>query len=93
MTTEDDARNESQRRLLQSEASLHAFTLELGDRIKEAKGYSEGGMDAIVLHLVQKHNWLPRDIREMRTEDLRLVLHDEFNKYPSRRRTNPANNS
>lgn len=88
-----DTIQESQRKILELEAALHSGTLELGDRIKDAKGYSEGGIDALVLYLVQKHNWLPRDIREMRTEDLRLVLHEEFKKYPARRKLKRASAS
>jgi|GEM_PF-5814047 len=78
--------NTAQRRLLAAEAELHSMTLELGDRLAETNGYRERGFDALVIHLVQKHGWLPRDIREMRTEDLRLVLHDEFKKHPAPRR-------
>ncbi|MBY3367570.1 hypothetical protein HFN93_21850 [Rhizobium laguerreae] len=60
-------------------AKLHVFTLELGDYLAEKNGYKDlDGLDAIVAYLVNKHHWLPKEIRSMSEDDLRVVLTDEF---------------
>jgi len=75
----------ARREVIAATAGLHAFTIELGDRIGKKLNYSGfDGMDAIVLYLVNKHHWLPVDIRAMSHDDLRLVLHDEFKQYPAK---------
>jgi hypothetical protein len=57
-----------------------AYYLELfGHFLAEREGYREvDGMDAIFFYLVQKHNWLPRDVRSMSIDDLRFVLSEEM---------------
>jgi len=57
-----------------------AYYLELfGHAIAEREGYQKvDGMEAIYFYLVQKHHWLPRDVRTMRMEDLCLVLAEEM---------------
>ena len=65
---------------------LHAATGQLnyglavfGDHIAKREGYKEvDGLDAIHLYLVQKHHWLPRDVRSMSPDDLRFVLSEEL---------------
>lgn len=36
------------------------------------------GMDAVHYYLIQKYHWLPRDVRSMTQEDIRLALHAEM---------------
>ena len=57
-----------------------AYYLELfGHFLAEREGYSKfDGMEAIFFYLVQKHNWLPRDVHSMSTEDLCFVLAEEM---------------
>jgi hypothetical protein len=57
-----------------------AYFLELyGHFLAEREGYKEmDGIDAIYYYLVQKHHWLPRDVRAMSTEDLCFVLAEEM---------------
>lgn len=57
-----------------------AYYLELfGHHLAEREGYRKlDGMDAIFFYLVQKHHWLPRDVRTMSTEDLCFVLEEEM---------------
>jgi hypothetical protein len=68
--------------LAHAESRLAVSVEILGDLIalqnnwRDAKGY-----DAIVIHLVKKHNWLPTDIRSMNKEDLQLVLVEEFEQH------------
>lgn len=55
--------------------SLTVFGFELAKR----HGYKNiDGMDAIYLYLINKHHWLPRDVRAMSQQDLELALHEEM---------------
>ncbi len=43
------------------------------------EGYQKmDGMDAIFYYLVQKHHWLPRNVRSMSIDDLCFVLGEEM---------------
>lgn len=54
---------------------LEVFGFELAKRHK----YKDlDGMDAVRLYLVNKHHWLPRDVRAMSGDDLRFALHEEM---------------
>ena len=71
--------------LLKFEASSAIFSswgqkeLEiLGNQLAEKKGYPCEKIEALHYHLIQKHNWLPRDVRSMSTDDLRLALASEL---------------
>ncbi|KQP40000.1 hypothetical protein ASF44_07990 [Pseudorhodoferax sp. Leaf274] len=54
---------------------LEVFGFELA---KRAGWQDIDGMDAVHLHLINKHHWLPRDVRSMTEDDLRLALHEEM---------------
>lgn len=78
-----DEIDEARLRLAETTAKLHTFTLKFGDEIGRQKAYKGlSGIDAVVLYLVNKHHWLPADIRAMSQEDLRIVLNEELNKNP-----------
>jgi hypothetical protein len=54
---------------------LHVF----GITLAKQQGYGDiDGMEAIYLYLINKHHWLPRDVRSMSQEDMRLALHQEM---------------
>ncbi len=54
---------------------LHLF----GDELAKREGYRGiDGFEAIQLYLITKYGWLPRDVRSMSREDIRLVLHREM---------------
>lgn len=54
---------------------LEVFGHELADK----QGWRDiDGMEAIWLYLINKHHWLPRDVRAMTKDDLRLALHEEM---------------
>ena len=57
-----------------------AYYLELfGHALAEREGYKKmDGMDAIFFYLIEKHHWLPRDVRSMSIEDLCFVLAEEM---------------
>lgn len=67
-------------------AQLHKSTANLdylldvfGDSLARQEKYQDiGGLDAIHLYLVRRYGWLPRDVRSMTGEELRLVLHVEM---------------
>ncbi|KUL94142.1 hypothetical protein DK26_19395 [Bosea sp. WAO] len=70
-------------KLAQTAAELHTFTLKFGDELGRKPPYKGlDGMDAIVLYLVNKHHWLPADVRAISQEDLRIVLNEELSTKP-----------
>ena len=71
--------NESRKRLHSTQGDL-AYLLEVfGDTLAQQQGYKDiDGMEAIYLYLIRTHHWLPRDVRAMNQEDLRLALHQEM---------------
>lgn len=36
------------------------------------------GIEAVHYYLIQKYHWLPRDVRSMTHEEMRLALHEEL---------------
>ena len=50
----------------------------LGDQLAEENKYPLQGIAAIHYHLIQKHNWLPRDVRSMSIEDIKLACASEL---------------
>ena len=62
-----------------AEASLAFFLCAFGDELAEKEGYGDlNGIEAVRYYLLQKHNWLPRDIYAMSDEDLRFCLTKEM---------------
>lgn len=75
---------EEERRKLALEHGERDYLLSLfGDRLAKARGYQGlDGFDAIHYYLVQKHHWLPAQVRAMTTEDLAFALHEERQRLP-----------
>ncbi|NID06626.1 hypothetical protein HBF26_17155 [Luteibacter jiangsuensis] len=50
-----------------------------GDALAEKQGYKSDlhGLDAVRYYLMQKHHWLPRDVKAMSYEDLQFALSEE----------------
>ena len=48
-----------------------------GKIVKREKYKNVSGMDAIHYYLIQKHNWLPSQVKTMSAEDLALCLEEE----------------
>jgi hypothetical protein len=71
--------NETRKRLHQA-MGTSAYHLELfGDHLAQKNSYDGlDGIEAIHYYLVQKHSWLPRDVRSMSYEDLRFLLNKEM---------------
>jgi hypothetical protein len=72
-------RYETLKRLHSAHGELN-YSLEVfGDEIAKREGYkSLSGLDAIYFYLIHKFSWLPRDVRAMTPDDLRLVLSQEM---------------
>lgn len=50
-----------------------------GDHLAKREGYKEkDGMEAVYFYLMNKHHWLPRDVRSMSQEDLTFALCEEL---------------
>lgn len=71
---------ETRKRLHDAEAGL-AYSLDVfGDHLAKQQSYKAGldGLDAVRYYLMQKHHWLPREVRSMSPEDLRFALSEEL---------------
>ena len=50
----------------------------LGDKLAKREGYKEvSGLDAVYFYLIQKHNWLPSQVKSLNVEDLSFCLDEE----------------
>ena len=50
----------------------------IGDKLAKREGYSSlSGLDAVYYYLIQKHNWLPSQVKTMNVEDLNFCLEEE----------------
>jgi hypothetical protein len=50
-----------------------------GDHIAKREGYkSMNGLEAVHYYLIQKHNWLPAQVRALNLEDLGFLLREEM---------------
>jgi hypothetical protein len=67
------------RRLYTAHGDLDYMLDVFGDTLAQKEGYKQvSGMEAIHVYLVRTHHWLPRDVRSMSAEDIRLALHVEM---------------
>lgn len=64
-------------RILEGE---RAYYLELfGDALANREGYKRHlGMDALHYYLVQKHHWLPSQVRALNRDDLHFLFDEEM---------------
>ena len=64
---------------LEIEATSREKITKLGDSLHDdGKTASHLGKEAVYYYLIQKHNWLPDQVRSLSTEDLFFVLDSEF---------------
>lgn len=70
--------NQAREGMYNAQAKLQYLIEVLGDELAKRNGYSVHGLEAIWVYLINKHHWLPRDVRTMGYEDLRLALHLEM---------------
>lgn len=75
----DTERAANLQRLHQVNGNLNYLLEVFGFELAEKQGWKDiDGMEAIWLYVINKHHWLPRDVRSMTPDDLRLVLHQEM---------------
>lgn len=78
MTTRKDL-YDSRRRYYEASGALDYHLTVFGDELARRQGYrSIDGLEAVHLYLVNKHHWLPRDVKSMSLEDLRFALSEEM---------------
>lgn len=67
-------------KLLHESTGKLNYLLEIfGFHLAQQHGWKDiDGMDAVHYYLIQKYHWLPRDVRSMTQEDIRLALHEEM---------------
>ena len=62
-----------------TQGSLNYLLEVFGHELAKRQNYTDiDGMEAIWLYLINKHHWLPRDVRSMAPADLQLALHEEM---------------
>lgn len=72
-------RYETLYRLHTANCNLNYLLEVFGDTLAKKQGYQDiDGMEAIYVYLINKHGWLPRDVRSMTPDDVRLALHVEM---------------
>jgi hypothetical protein len=70
------------RRLYDADAGLRYALHVFGDDLAKRKHYTGlDGIEAVQYYLIQKHNWLPRDVKSMSSEDLYFVMTEEMAKW------------
>ncbi len=75
-----DEHYELRKKLHEADANL-VYSLDVfGDTLAEKQGYKSDlhGLDAVRYYLMQKHHWLPRDVKSMSYEDLQFALSEEL---------------
>lgn len=72
-------RFEALRRLHEANGGLNYLLEVFGFDLAKQHGWKDiDGMEAVWLYLINKHHWLPRDVKAMTPDDLRLALHQEM---------------
>ena len=75
----DTRLNEARKQGHQASGSLNYLLEVFGDTLADREGYrSLSGIEAVQFYIMQKYNWLPRDVRSMSYEDMRFVLTQEL---------------
>ena len=75
----DKDRADNLKHLHQAIGNMNYLLEVFGHELADKQGWRDiDGMEAIWLYVINKHHWLPRDVRSMTPDDLRLVLHQEM---------------
>lgn len=65
----------AEKRLLQVTAELSHTIARRGDKLAKKMKYGDlGGMDAIHRYLIDKHHWLPDQVRRLTVDEIQLLL-------------------
>ena len=81
---EDKELNEARKRLHEAQAGLNLHLEIFGDSLSSTHGWKNDlrGFEAIHYYLMQKHHWLPAQLKAMSLEDLRFALSEELATQP-----------
>ena len=72
-------RDEVRDRLHEAIGKQAAMLERFGDYLAKVKNYREhDGIEAIRYHLMQKHGWLPSEVRSLSTDDLQFAISEEM---------------
>ena len=76
-------REETKRQLAESIGNLESLTaqnvVEFGHKLADREVYKElDGREAVEYYLMQKHNWLPIQVKEMSYSHLHFALSEEI---------------
>ena len=79
MTTElDESLETCTEKLMHAEADLKYALSRRGTQLAEQEGYKDlDGLDAIRYYLMQKHNWLPAQVKALNFDDLYFAMSQE----------------
>ncbi len=70
--------NELAKRHGECQAATTEHLYILGDKISRREGYkTHTGINAVYFYLIQKHNWLPAQVKSLNVEDLSFCLEEE----------------
>ena len=74
-----DEKNANRHGLHLARASSTYYLSVFGDELAKREGYRSGldGLDAVRFFLMQKHQWLPRDVLNMSDEDMQFAMSEE----------------
>ena len=71
--------NESRKRNHAVQGDLNYLLEVFGDGLAEQHGYHDlDGLDAVRYYLMQKHHWLPAQVRAMSMDDLHFAISQEI---------------
>lgn len=66
--------HDAESRLFHAEADLKSVLARRGDKLADTFGYrGTDGLDAIHRYLIEKHHWLPHDVRALSIDDLTML--------------------
>jgi len=62
----------------EAQASTTEYLYSVGDKLAKREEYKNlNGIEAVYFYLVQKHHWLPSQVRSLNVDDLSFCLEEE----------------
>lgn len=75
----EDERRSIRKGMQAADASLNILLEEFGDYLSAKNKYNNvDGIEAIHIYLIKTYRWLPRDVKAMSYDEMRLALHTEL---------------
>ena len=74
-----DEKHKAKKRLYEAGASIQFAVDCFGDHLAKREKYKAvDGLDAVHFYLMQKHGWIPSQVRTMSYDDLEFALREEM---------------